>query len=265
MTGKKVSPNFTIPSLFSRITMSHILVILLIMSSFTLGSLWTRVKQIENGTALGTTTANAQTGTPEEPAAPAEDLSPREVSVDDDAFLGDPNAPVTIIEFSDYECPFCKSFFQQAMVDIKREYVDTGKVKIVYRDMPLSFHDPLATTQAIAAECAREQGDDTTYFKYHDAIFTKTTSNGNGLVKEDLYAMAAELGLNANTFKSCLDTEKYKDEVAKDVSDAAAVGASATPSFYIGKSTENGVITGTPLIGAYPFTNFKTIIDEMLK
>src|SRR3989344_7763193 len=96
-------------------------------------------------------------------------------SLDGDPVLGDANAPVTMIEFSDYECPFCKRHFQDTFPQIKSEYIDTGKVKLVFRDLPLSFHDPLATKEAMAANCSREQGGDSTYFKFHDAIF-KTTS-----------------------------------------------------------------------------------------
>jgi len=263
MTGKKVSFNFTIPSFLSKITMTHILVTLLILSSFTLGSLWTRVQYLESGGILGnTTTAQADTTPPV--AEPAEDLSPKEVSIDDDPVLGDKDAPVTIVEFSDYECPFCKRFFDESLVEIKKEYIDTGKVKMVYRDMPLSFHDPMATTEAVAANCARAQGGDTSYFAYHDEIYKRTTSNGNGLDKEKLLTIATNLALDTAAFTTCLESDTYKEEIAKDMSDATAVGASATPSFFIGKSTATGVIVGTPLIGAYPFADFKKIIDEKL-
>lgn len=262
---KKVQ-SITLRDSLSKITMTHVLATLLIMSSFVLGSLWTRVQYLEKGGTITGTTNTATTNTAPQPqAAPTEDTSPKKVSVDDDPVIGDKNAKVTIVEFSDFECPFCKQFYERAYSDIKKNYIDTGKVKLVYRDMPLSFHDPMATNEALAANCAREQGTDETYFLYHDAMFKKTTSNGTGLTKDDLTNFASELGLNVANFTSCLDTQKYKEEVAKDIVDAAAVGASATPSFYIGKSTDNGVIEGTPLIGAYPFENFKAIIDQQLQ
>ncbi|MBI3486503.1 thioredoxin domain-containing protein [Candidatus Daviesbacteria bacterium] len=104
-----------------------------------------------------------------------------QVAVANGPVLGSKDAPVTMIEFSDYECPFCKSFFQSTLPQIKRDYVDTNKIKIVYRNLPLSFHEPWATFEAQAAECAREQGGDKTYYQYHDALFKATKSNGAGI------------------------------------------------------------------------------------
>lgn len=104
-----------------------------------------------------------------------------EVSLDDDSVLGDSNAPVTIVEFSDYECPFCKRAFEQTYPILKSDYINTGKAKFVFRDLPLPFHDPVATEEAVAANCAKEQGGDKAYFEYHDKIFENTKSNGEGL------------------------------------------------------------------------------------
>ena len=196
--------------------------------------------------------------------APPEDTGPVKVSLDDDPVLGDKNAPVTLVDFSDYECPFCKRHFDQVYSELKKDYIDTGKVKMVYRDLPLSFHDPMATKEAIAANCARDQGGDTSYFKYHDEIFKRTKSNGNGLTIDNLYTIASDLGLNSGNFKSCLDSDKYKDEVQKDLADATKYGASGTPTFFIGKSTGQE-IDGTKLVGAQPYAAFKTIIDNLLK
>ncbi len=104
-----------------------------------------------------------------------------QVSMDDDAIEGDPNAPITIIEFSDYECPFCQRHFNTTYPQLKSEFIDTGKVKLVFRDLPLSFHDPVATQAAVAANCAREIGGDEAYFKFHDEYFSRTKANGEGL------------------------------------------------------------------------------------
>lgn len=105
----------------------------------------------------------------------------KEVAYDDDPVKGDPNAPITIVEFSDYECPFCQRHFNTTHGQLVSEFIDTGKVKLIFRDLPLSFHDPVATQAAVAANCAREQGGDEAYFKYHDEYFTRTNSNGQGL------------------------------------------------------------------------------------
>lgn len=195
---------------------------------------------------------------------PQDPVGPVDVSVDDDPVLGSKNAPVTLIEFSDYECPFCKRHFTEVYPQLKKDYIDTGKVKLVYRDFPLTFHDPMATTEAMAASCARDQGGDSIYFKYHDAIFTKTTSNGNGLTVADLGTIAGTLGLDSSKFKECLDSAKYKEEVQKDVADGAKVSVTGTPTFFIGKSSDSGIISGAFIYGAQPFASFQAEIDKLL-
>lgn len=199
-----------------------------------------------------------------QPTITEEPAGPVKVSVDDDPVLGDKNAKVTLIEFSDYECPFCKRHFEQVYPSIKKDYIDTGKVKLVYRDYPLPFHDPMATFEAGAANCAREQGGDSVYFKFHDEIFTKTKSNGNGLTKDAVYQIASDLGLNQVNVKACADSEKYADEIKKDVTDGGSAGVSGTPAFFIGKSNSSGTIDGTILVGAQPYENFKALIDAEL-
>jgi protein-disulfide isomerase len=224
-----------------------------------------QIKGLTSGSVKAGQVAQVPTVPSGQAAAPApENTGPVKVSVDDDPVLGDVNAPVTLVEFSDYECPFCKRHFDQTYVQLKKDYIDTGKVKLVYRDLPLSFHDPLATKQAIAANCAREQGSDETYFKMHDEIFKTTTSNGSGMTMDQLYGLAGTIGIDQAAFKSCIDADKYKEEVAKDLADAGAAGATGTPSFVIGKSTDSGEIEGQLLVGAQPFAAFKTIIDEKL-
>jgi len=197
-----------------------------------------------------------------------------EVSVDDDPGLGDPNAPLTMIEFSDYECPFCKSFFEQTLSQIKSAYIDTGKVRFVYRDLPLPFHNPAATKEALAANCARDQKGDEGYFLYHDEIFARTTSNGEGMKNAGYAAAATKIGLDVSAFNSCLSTEKFKDEVAKDLEDVTTLtqdyaGAFpqgiGTPTFIIGKSDSSGTFTGQVVSGAQPFVSFQQIIDQLLK
>lgn len=190
--------------------------------------------------------------------AQAEANKPKTVEgdyTDDDPVLGDPNAPITMIEFSDYECPFCKRHFTQTLPKLKEKYIDTGKVKLVYRDFPLGFHDPLATKEAMGANCAREQGNDETYFAYHDLIFENTNSNGRGLQEEKLYDFADELGLDRIKFTECLDSGKYKDEVAKDIADGRSAGVSGTPAF---------IVAGKFVSGAQPFSVFEAIIEEAL-
>lgn len=252
-------PRFT----FKDTTVNGILAFSLAISTFLVGMLLNKVLYLEKELKDRTSQVTAQTAQPQ--AEPTEDTTPKQVSVDDDAVMGEKNAKVTLIEFSDYECPFCKRYFDDTYEQVKKEYVDTGKIKYVYRDLALSFHDPLATLEAVAANCARAQGDDTIYFQYHDEVFKKTKSNGNGLTEADLDTIALDLGLDVASFSVCVKDENNKEEVRKDVADAGAVGATGTPTFFIGKSTDNGIITGTKLVGAQPFSEFKRVIDLELE
>jgi protein-disulfide isomerase len=186
-------------------------------------------------------------------------------SIDDDPILGNKStAKVAIIEFSDYECPFCKRHFEQTYPQIKKDYIDTGKAILVFRDFPLSFHNPLATKEAIAAECVDDLGNDAKYFQYHDKLFTATTSNGNGLAEAKLYTLAAEVGINAAKFKSCLDSEKFKAEVEKDTADGSAAGIDGTPGFIVGVLGKDGKVEGVNISGAQPYATFKTAIEDQL-
>jgi protein-disulfide isomerase len=176
-------------------------------------------------------------------------------SVDDDAVLGDPDAPVTIIEFSDYQCAYCGRHYTQTLPLIKSEYIDTGKVKLVFRDFPLASLHPMAIPSAEAAECVRDiAGNDEAYFEYHDIIF----ENQNLLSTDNLKSWAKDLGYNID---SCLDSGKFRNEVQKDSVDAQSAGFGGTPGFLIMKS---GAKEGTPLKGAYPFSAFQQIIEAEL-
>ncbi len=169
-------------------------------------------------------------------------------SADDDAVLGDKNAKVTIIEFSDYQCPFCSRFWSQTLPQIKKEYIDSGKVKLVFRDFPLTSIHPMAQPASEATECVREKGGDDAFWKMHDKIF----GNQQSLNNDNLKKWAKELGYDIG---SCLDSGKFKSEVQKDSSDAQAAGGQGTPYF---------VINGKPLSGAQPFESFKQVIDAEL-
>jgi len=251
-------------SFLQKINITYILFSLLVVASFLIGVLVTKVQYLESESSNNSIVA-AQQGGDEyiDPGLGPENTGPQTVSIDDDPVMGSDDAKITIIEFSDYECPFCKSFYTDTLPSIKKDYIDTGKVKFVYRDLPLSFHDPLATLEAVAANCAREQGNDETYFKYHDEIFNRTQSNGNGLTNDDLLTIASDMSLDSNTFSTCLESDRYSDEIQKDIADAASIGGTGTPTFLIGKTTSDGVITGQVVVGAQPLQVFTAIFDEL--
>jgi protein-disulfide isomerase len=213
------------------------------------------------------TNINVITVTPGANPGDSQEPTVAKVSVDDDPVLGSKDAPVTMIEFSDYECPFCKQHFTNTFPEIKKDYIDTGKLKLVFRDSPLPFHDPLATNEAVAANCARElaTGDkDKAYFDFHDELFKRTTSNGNGLTMDAVYKIAADLKYNAAKFKTCTEAQKHKDEIKKDGDDAVAAGGGGTPTFFVGKSTSSGTIDGEIIVGAVPYASMKAKIDKLL-
>ena len=186
------------------------------------------------------------------------------VSPDDDPVMGNPQAPITIIEFSDFECPLCKKFFDQTLPQLKKEYIDTGIVKLIYRDFPLTYH-PNAFFEAEAAQCAREHGGNEAYFRYHDEIFKRTESNGTGLALKQFPIIAQYLGMDISRFQQCIDSRKYQEEVNKDMADASAAGAVGTPTFFIGRLTPSNKFEGMKLGGAYPFKTFQIIIDYQLQ
>lgn len=189
--------------------------------------------------------------------------TPVKVDISDSPVLGDKNAKLTLVEFSDYECPFCKKVFDELLPELKKNYIDTGKVRLIYKNLPLPFHQN-AAKEAEAALCAKDQGGNTAYFKYHDAIFTQTTGGGVGIALNQLPTLAQEIGLNVNTFKKCLDSGKSKAQVDKDLAEAQKVGANGTPTWFLGKTAGSDSMEGIIMVGAQPFSAFKTAIDQQL-
>jgi protein-disulfide isomerase len=181
--------------------------------------------------------------------------------LDDDDAIGQASAPVVIVEFSDYQCPFCRRFWAQTYSQIKKDYIDTGKVKLIFRDFPLSSIHPAAQKSGEAAECAGEQGK---YYEAHDKLFEKQQLQGSGTVDysvDDMKTWLAEIsGIDAAKLNSCLDSGKYASEVEADFNAGVAAGVSGTPSFFVGK------VGGTAqnLVGAQPFSAFKSAIDALL-
>lgn len=199
---------------------------------------------------------------PQAAAQPAANI-PVSVDISGSPVLGNKDAKLTLVEFSDYECPYCKKSFEEVLPDLKKSYIDTGQVKLVYKNLPLSFHQN-AAKEAEAALCAKDQGGDVAYYKYHDQIFTKTTSGGTGISIDQLSTIAEDIGLKVTAFQSCLNSGKAKPQVDKDVVIASKVGASGTPTWFLGKTTSSDTIEGISIEGAQPFSAFKKAIDQQL-
>jgi protein-disulfide isomerase len=213
----------------------------------------------DGGPSAAAAAPGSQTGqTPlqAQPTATAQARVP--ATADDDVFLGAVDAPVTIIEFSDFQCPFCKRFRDQTLDPILQTY--EGKVRFVYRDFPISSIHEWAQKAAEAGECADEQGK---FWEYHDLIFASQTALNQQLETEGLNGIvgtfkgyAGQLGLDTTAFNSCLDSSKFAQEVQKDYNDGVAAGVTGTPAFYI---------NGQEVIGAQPLAAFQAAIDAALQ
>jgi len=208
-------------------------------------------------TKLDNVRAVVPAGLPSQPAAPS---IIKLVSISGNPIKGDPDAPVTIIEFSDFQCPFCKRFYEQTLGAIEDEYISTGKVKFVFRDLPLSSIHPNAMGAHIAAECADEQGK---FWEYHDMLFEKQSEwarLGGDSYTPQLIQYATTLGLEESSFESCLSSDKILDEIKADLLAAKNLRTTGTPGFWIG----NEKAGFTNLKGAKPFLDFQIEIDKLL-
>ena len=168
-----------------------------------------------------------------------------------DFVLGDQNAPVTFIEYGDFQCPFCGKFFKETESALREKYIKTGKVKFIYRDF--AFLGPESTWAANAASCAGEQGK---FWEYHDYLYSNQRSENQGAFgKDNLKGFAKVLSLDSAKFNACLDSEKYNDAISKETKAGSGAGVSGTPANFI-----NGVLYP----GALPTQNFVQIIDAEL-
>ncbi|MEK6812793.1 MAG: thioredoxin domain-containing protein [Nanoarchaeota archaeon] len=193
-------------------------------------------------------TIERDTGTAPQP----ELLQRAEIDIDDDAILGDKDAPITMISCEDYQCPFCKRAFEQTFPMIKQNYIDTGKVRYVFRDFPLPFHTE-ADEAAMAAECA---GDQNKYFEMHELLFKNQQDwSGNPKATFTFKTYADQLGLNKEKFDACVDNREHDAEIQKDMAACEAAGTSGTPTFFI---------NGQQVVGAQPYTAFQTALEQAL-
>lgn len=189
------------------------------------------------------------------PAAPASDKVKMSVGTGWYA-LGREDAPVTMVEFTDYQCPFCRRFEADSFAQLKKDYIDTGKVRFVSRDLPLDFH-PNAPAAAMAARCA---GDQHKFWEMRDAMMLDTATD---LGPEAILKYGQKTNLDMKTFTACLSDKKYTEAIKKDTADAGTLGISGTPSFVIGKTAKDE-IAGVRIVGAVPYAAFDSAIKEAL-
>lgn len=186
-------------------------------------------------------------------AAPADEQV--SMTLGDSPVLGSADAPLTLVEFTDYQCPFCRSFHMTVFEDIKKNFVDTGKLRFISRDLPLPMHEH-ATQAASAARCA---GDEREFWTMRHVLIV----NSRRLQHADLLAYARSLRLDIAAFTHCLDQNKYDAAVQRDAADAAQIGITGTPSFVLGPTVRDGPFLGTMIVGAQPYTVFEEKIRAL--
>ena len=173
------------------------------------------------------------------------------------ATLGRPDAPVTMVAYMDYECPFCKRFETQSFPEIKKQYIHTGKVRYLVRDLPLDFHKN-ALKAAESTHCAGEQG------KIWE-MRAKLIEAFPRIESEHLVTYAGQLGLDVEKLRRCLDSNKYAEPLKRDLAAIQQMGISGTPTFVIGRTGKDDSVEGTKVVGAQPFASFDQHIKNLLK
>lgn len=190
------------------------------------------------------------------PAAPSAPQQPVKVSLEGAYILGKPDAPLTMVEFSDFECPFCRAFHLGAFEQIKREYIDTGKVRYVSRDFPLAFH-PSATPAARAARCAGEQGK---FWELRRAMLVNNASLGG---VDGIATIGAKAGLDEKSLRACISSDRFDAAIGQDQALAQSIGVQGTPTFVIG-SSKGSSVEGLLLVGAQPYSVFESRFRSLL-
>ena len=170
--------------------------------------------------------------------------------------MGDAKAPLVMVEYTDFQCPFCQQFHNTAFAQIKTNYIDTGKIRFVSRDFPLDFHEN-ARRAATAGRCAAEQGK---FWEMRHVMIV----NAEQLKPDNLVAYAGQVKMDPAKFKSCLDSDKYKAQIDQDIAEGGVAGVQGTPSFVLG-TMNNDKLEGVRMVGAMPYAQFDAKIQEMLE
>ena len=182
---------------------------------------------------------------------------PVKVAVGDNPVLGRADAPVTLVEFSDYQCPFCRQFFDATFPALKKEYIETGKVRYAFRDFPIDEIHPLARKAAEAARCAGDQGK---YWEMHDLLF----ANQPALQRDELVTYARRSRLDVGTFTACLESGKHTPAVERSLADGMSAGVRGTPAFVLGRSSADNTVESVLITGARPVEAFRGEIERLL-
>lgn len=245
---------YTQPNMFNK-SFTPILVILLLVAAYFLGMLTTKVQYLEKGTVSSQTAAAQPSNAPQNPQLPQASPTPlqkQNVTSGHFPVKGNAGAKVKIIEFADFRCPFCERFFSQTEPQLIKDYVDTGKASIYFRQYP--FLGPASVVAANAAECANDQGK---FWDFHDYLYKNQPAETDTslFTTAGMTQIATTLGMDGTQFSSCLDGKTDDAKAQADLADGQKAGVNGTPTFFV---------NGTPLVGAQPYAAFKTLIDAEL-
>jgi protein-disulfide isomerase len=252
--GSKNSFTFTLPH-FKSVSLNTYLIFVIVIFAFILGMLTIKVMDLqqkvnENNNASAAVAQNAGNTLPSTLPTPA---GPVNVAIGNYPIKGNANAKVTVIEFADLRCPFCEQWFTNVEPNLIKDYVDTGKIKFAFRNY--AFLGPASTLAANAGECANEQGK---FWDFHDYMYKNQPdeSDTSMYTVDNLSQIAGTLGMDQTQFQSCLSSKKYDKNVAKDLSEGQTAGVSGTPTTFI---------NGIAVVGAVPYDQIKSAIDNALK
>ncbi len=196
--------------------------------------------------------ANAAVRPSPQPPAP-----PSALATQHEIFRGESGASVAVVEYADFECPYCGQYEREVYPQISKDYIQTGKVKYFFRDLPIPMH-PHAMVAARAAHCAGEQGK---FWEMHDSLFAKQ----NAIRDVDMPGRAQELGVDSAKFSECLSSDRYTAQINKGMEEAQKMGIEGTPTFFVGKVDPNGEVTNLKMIiGTRPYDAFKAVIEDTL-
>jgi protein-disulfide isomerase len=190
--------------------------------------------------------------------AAEEEFQDTQTTIADAPYLGDiKKAKVAIVEYTDYQCPYCQQHDENTKADLIKNYVDTGDAIYVFREFPLDFHGQIAIDSANAALCVDEIAGVETFAEYSSKIYMIES-------KEGLVTTAQDLGVDMGKFNTCVDEMRYQASIDKGLADGAAAGVQGTPGFVVGVLDDDGNVVGKLIPGAYPYDTFAGILDELL-
>ncbi len=185
----------------------------------------------------------------------AETVDISSVNSEGEPVMGESDAPVTLYMYEDFECPFCQRFEQQAVPQIVSNYVDSGQVKLVWKDFPLTQIHPWAEDGAVAMECVYREGGNEAFWDVKDKVFNNQNTVSTGNVNDQIVGWAAEEGVSESAVRSCIENSDARQEVQDDLSEGQSIGASGTPTVFVNDQK---------IVGAQPFSQFQSAIESQL-